>query len=231
MAFLFAGILSTGIGCGSKRSASEQAKNADEKPAVAPTPPIKVEPPKPTVTRPTIISRQEWKAKPMRGEGKPNAVDCITIHHTGVAQKANFPIEKKLQNLQHFSQTESKLASGKMKPAWLDVPYHFYIAIDGKIAEGREIKFVSDTNTEYDPTNHATIVVEGTFDIEEPTAEQQESLLALVAWLSVKYQVPADRIKVHNEYAKTVCPGTNLKKTIPALREKVVELTGVIEGR
>src|SRR5262249_50222605 len=119
----------------------------------------------------------------------------------------------------------------KLKPAWLDVPYHFYISVDGKIAEGRQIKFVSDTNTEYDPTQHATIVVEGNFENEQPSAVQQEALQALVAWLSLEYQVPVSRIKAHNDYAKTACPGVNLKKMLPALRDKTAELTAEPENR
>ena len=185
----------------------------------------------PQVQRPNILSRQDWKAKAPRGEGKEHTIHCITIHHTGVPQKAGTTIEKKLQGLQNYSQNESRLASGKLKPAWLDVPYHFYVSVDGKIAEGRPIKFVSDTNTEYDPTNHATVVVEGNFENEQPTAEQQTALQALVAWLSVEYNVPDSRVKAHNDYARTACPGVNLKKSLPSLREKVVELTGTSSHR
>jgi hypothetical protein len=194
-------------------------------------PPTAGDAPRPTVPRPTIITRKQWKAKELRGEGTPHTIHCITIHHTGVAQKVGTTIEKKLQGLQTYSQSESRLASGKLKPAWLDVPYHFYISVDGKIAEGRPIRFVSDTNTEYDPTRHATIVVEGNFETEQPTDEQLEALQALTAWLSVEYQVPASRIKAHNDYARTACPGVNLKKSLPALVEKVAELAGVPEPR
>jgi hypothetical protein len=179
------------------------------------------------VERPLIISRKEWSAKPPRGEGQDNSgIDRITIHHTAVVQNTKLPIEKKLQKLQHFSQTESKLASGKTKPAWLDVPYHFYISCDGKIAEGRPITIVSDTNTEYDPARHATIVLEGNFETEQPTAEQSTSLTAMVVWLSAEHHVSPERIGAHNDFAKTACPGVNLKATIPTLRKSVEQLNG-----
>lgn len=200
-------------------------------PAPNDNPPPASDAPQAKVPRPTILTRKQWSAKAPRGEGKPHTIDRITIHHTGVAQKVGFPIEKKLQNLQTFSQSESKLASGKMKPAWIDVPYHFYISVDGKIAEGRPITIASDTNTEYDPTNHATIVVEGNFETDRPTDEQLAALRAMTAWLSVEYQVPASRIKVHNDFAKTACPGVNLKKAMPALVEQVAELAGVAEKK
>ena len=82
-------------------------------------------------------------------------------------------------SLQRFSQTASRLDTGKLKPVWFDIPYHFYIAVDGKIADGRSIKFVGDTNTDYNPTGHALVVLEGNFENEEPSPDQLKSLQAL----------------------------------------------------
>lgn len=170
------------------------------------------------LSKPTIISRKDWKAKNPVGEGKEHTIRFLTIHHTGTPQKKETKIEKKMQNLQNFSQTESRLASGKLKPIWFDVPYHYYIAVDGKIAEGREIKFVGDTNTNYDPTGHALIVLEGNFETEQPSAEQQKSLREMTGWLLAQYKIPVAEIKAHNDYAATACPGNNLKILLPKLR-------------
>ena len=192
-------------------------------------PEIKEESSNLTVFRPSIVSRQEWKAKDSVGTIKEQTIRYITIHHTATLQKKDTPIEKKLQNLQNFSQSKSPLASGKMKPVWFDVPYHYYIAVDGKIAEGREIRFVGDTNTDYDPTGHALIVLEGNFEIEQPSSEQQKSLQDLMAWLSTEYKVAKTEIKAHNDYASTACPGKNLKVLLPMLREKVGEIIKISE--
>jgi hypothetical protein len=171
--------------------------------------------------RPKIISRKDWEASAPVGNGKVHMIRSITIHHTATLQKKDVKIEKKMQNLQKFSQTESPLANGRMKPVWFDIPYHYYVAADGKIAEGRELKFVGDTNTNYDPTGHALVVLEGNFETEEPTAGQLKSLTALTAWLAAKYKVSMSEIKVHNDFAATACPGVNLKKLIPELTEKI----------
>lgn len=171
--------------------------------------------------RPPIVSRKEWNAKKPVGNAKKHAIRFITVHHTATTQKPDVSIEKKLQNLQAFSQRDDKLASGKLKPAWFDVPYHYYIAVDGRIAEGRKIRYVGDTNTEYDPTGHALIVVEGSFNTEEPTKEQIESLKKMIDWLAHKYRVPAANLKGHDDYAKTTCPGKKIKDMLPAFREKL----------
>lgn len=175
-------------------------------------------------SRPKIISRKKWKAKDPIGKVQGHTIRSITIHHTATLQNEKLAIEKKMQNLQNFSQNESRLASGKLKPVWFDVPYHYYIASDGKIAEGREIKFVGDTNTEYDPKGHALIVLEGNFETEQPTSKQQESLQKLAVWLALKWKVSASEIKAHNDYAATACPGENLKKLLPTFRQKIGEI-------
>ena len=172
-------------------------------------------------SRPKILSRQEWKAKDAIGEMRQHTIRHITIHHTASPQKEKITTEKKMQNLQNFSQSESRLASGKNKPVWADVPYHYYIAANGQIAEGREIKYAGDTNTDYDPGGHALIVLEGNFENERPTTEQLDSLRELAAWLAVNHQIPVSEIKAHNDYAATACPGVNLKKLMPSLKQKI----------
>jgi hypothetical protein len=190
-------------------------QNQIEKPSTATTPgPL---PPK-------ILSRKEWKAKDAIGEMQQHTLQHITIHHTATPQKEESSIEKKMQNLQNFSQREGRLASGKIKPAWADVPYHYYIAVDGQIAEGRDIRYAGDTNTDYDPSGHALIVLEGNFEKEQPSLRQLASLLELLTWLSVNYAIPVSEIKAHNDYASTACPGINLKKLLPTLKQKVADL-------
>jgi hypothetical protein len=86
----------------------------------------------PIPPRPQILSRQEWKANDAIGKMQSHTLQHITIHHTASPQKPGVALEKKMHNLQRFSQSESRLASGKTKPAWSDVPYHFYIAANGR---------------------------------------------------------------------------------------------------
>lgn len=184
---------------------------------------VKNEVPSEIAPRPDIVSREQWVAKDPVGEAKEHTISVITIHHTATLPKKGVSIEKKMKSLQNFSQTESRLDTGKLKPAWFDIPYHFYVSVDGQIAEGRSIKYVGDTNTEYDPTGHALIVLEGNFENTEPSTEQLGSLRALASWLAAFYKVPPADIKAHNDFASTACPGKKLKVLLPSLREKVAE--------
>ena len=168
--------------------------------------------------RPNILSRQAWGAQNANGEMKPHKPAHITVHHTASAQNRSRSTAEKIQALQRFSQQPGKLSGGGEKPAWPDVPYHFYIGVDGQIAEGRDINFAGDTNTDYDPTGHVLIVLEGNFEDEEPSAEQTKALDELALWVAVNWQISSDEIKSHKDYASTLCPGRHLQNLLPGLR-------------
>lgn len=169
-----------------------------------------------------IMSREEWKAQPAREGLIWHIPRYITIHHTGTNQNTNRTAAEKLQALQKFSYTEGVLGDGVTpKKPWPDVPYHYYIAVDGTVVEGREIQYQGDSNTDYDLNGHALIVVEGNFEKEEIKEIQFEKLEQLVIALAKKYKVSAEDITGHKDQAQTTCPGEDLYKMLPQLREKV----------
>src|ERR1044071_4423846 len=90
------------------------------------------------ILKPAIESRAEWGAKPPIPPWKEQKGIRITIHHAGVPTKRDRTFEAMLQALQKFSQNPDKLDSGKEKPAWPDIPYHWYIGWRGGIADCRD---------------------------------------------------------------------------------------------
>ncbi len=168
-----------------------------------------------------VLPRASWHAHPPAFEMRPHALHRITVHHTATRQQPRRSLPDKMRGLQEFSQHEGMLASGRAKPAWPDVPYHFYIDSRGRIAEGREIGYTGDTNTEYDPTGHILIVLEGNFEEERPSRGQLRSLARLVKGLAVQWQIPAEYVQGHQDYASTLCPGVHLYAYLPGLRALV----------
>lgn len=156
-------------------------------------------------------------------EMKRHKVRKLTIHHTATRQNPNRSLADKLSALQKFSQNPGKLGDGRSKPAWPDVPYHYYIDCNGQVGEGREVDFVGDTNTEYDPTGHALVVLEGNFEEEQVTEAQWTSLRTVSRWLMRQYDINEGDLKSHKDYAQTLCPGKNLYARLPELRELVGE--------
>lgn len=172
---------------------------------------------------PVIVSRAEWKAKPPVLEMITQAPSRILIHHTASKKQPGSSLLKKMTNLQHFSQTKQKLADGRTKMPWADIPYHFYIAADGQIAEGRTITAVGDTNTGYDPAGYIQIVVEGNFEIETPSKTQLASLENLLRAMMERYDMKASAISFHQGVAQTACPGKNLIAALPGIMKTLGE--------
>jgi N-acetyl-anhydromuramyl-L-alanine amidase AmpD len=146
-------------------------------------------------------------------------------------QRPDLTLETKLRNLQEFSMRDDfvtrwdkqkkKRKKIKAKPAWGDVPYHFYIDSAGRIGEGRSMEFAGDTNTGYDTDGYIQIVVEGDFAQEQPGTQQLYALDDLVLWLADTYQMTPDDITGHADHAETDCPGANLQSHFALLRAKV----------
>ena len=168
-----------------------------------------------------FVSRAEWGARPAVPPMRTHVPRRITIHHTATVQAPARAAGEKLRALQRFSQRADSLASGRAKPAWPDVPYHFYVAADGVVAEGREWRYVGDSNTPYDPSGHLLVVVEGNFETDTLSDAQGRSLAALVPALALRFGVTAERLGAHRDFADTRCPGANLVAELPRLRRLI----------
>jgi len=169
-----------------------------------------------------MIEREAWGARAPVLAMRAQTPTRITIHHTGTPQRPDLSTAQKIKNLQLFSQREDKLADGRTKPAWGDVPYHYYLGLDGKIAVGRDEAYAGDTNTEYDPAGHVLVVVEGNFEVEKVADAQWRALVEIVWWLAQRHQVPVADIQSHGDYAKTDCPGADLYRRLDGLRWEIL---------
>lgn len=168
-----------------------------------------------------IIPRSEWGAKPPVREMVRHQPRQITIHHTATRQRAERSIGAKLRALQGFSQSEGKLADGRTKKSWADVPYHYYIDNKGRVAAARDVAFVGDTNTAYDPTGHIGIVLEGNFEVETLGPAQRSSLIDLLTHLTAVHGISAADIGVHRHHVGTACPGADVMRHLPAILAEV----------
>lgn len=172
--------------------------------------------------KPDIVPRAAWGAAPANEAlMRRQTAHAIIIHHTGEKQNRKHKLETKLKNLQSFSMNPGTISgTGKKKPAWGDVPYHFYIDLEGRTGEARSVAFAGDTNTGYKTDGFIQVVLEGHFDSETPTPQQFAALDALVVWLAATYKVAGKDITGHNDHAPSDCPGKKLKAYLDTLRTK-----------
>ena len=135
----------------------------------------------------------------------PHRITHVTLHHTGSAEplRPEDDPREKLRGLQSW---------GARDRNWWDVPYHYLIDLDGRIYEGRDWRYMGETNTTYDPEGHFLISVIGNYERQEATPAQVEAIANLMAWAVSRFDVPVDRIGGHYNYAQTGCPGKQLRR-------------------
>ena len=135
----------------------------------------------------------------------PHRITHVTLHHTGSAEplRPDEDPREKLRGLQ---------AWGARARNWWDVPYHFLIDLQGRVYEGRDWRYMGETNTTYDPAGHFLISVIGNYGRQEPTAAQLDAIADMMAWAIDRFDLPVDRLGGHYDYAETSCPGIHLRK-------------------
>lgn len=151
----------------------------------------------------------------------PHRITHVTLHHTGSAEPLR-PDEDpaaKLRGLQSW---------GASARNWWDVPYHFLIDLQGRVYEGRDWRYMGETNTTYDPSGHFLISVIGNYGRQESTPAQIQAIADLMAWAIDRFDLPLDRIGGHYNYAETSCPGQHLRKYLEdgTFRRLVAERVG-----
>jgi len=181
--------------------------------------------PGPMVAKPPeIVSRAQWHSEPQPiPEERKHQPQFITIHHAGVLWKTGGDPVKFVRNMQKWGQTEKK---------WPDLPYHFLIAPDGRIFEGRPLEYEPESNTRYDLQGHIGVELMGNFEEQRVSDEQLSSCTRLVAWLCQELHIDPSKIAAHKDRARdqTVCPGRDFYRYLQEgqLRSWV---EGVLQGK
>ena len=160
------------------------------------------------VEKPPIVSREEWGSKPQPiPDDRKHTPTYLTIHHAGVVWAGKSTPEQFLRNMQGWGQREKK---------WPDLAYHFLIAPDGKVYEGRDLAYEPETNTKYEISGHVNVELMGNFEEQRMSPAQLESLVKVCAWLGQELNIDPSQIGGHNDRApgQTSCPGKDLYRYI-----------------
>ncbi|HEV2293405.1 MAG TPA: peptidoglycan recognition family protein [Tepidisphaeraceae bacterium] len=160
------------------------------------------------VEKPPIVTAKEWGSKPQPiPDSRKHTPKYITIHHAGVIVKSTTDPATFVKNMQGWGQRDKN---------WPDLPYHFLIAPDGRIFEGRDLTYEGETNTKYPLKDQVQVELMGDFTKQRMTPRQLESLVKLTAWLCAEYKIDPILMGGHNERAprQTSCPGTDLFRYI-----------------
>lgn len=170
----------------------------------------------------------------------------LTVHYTGVQKRSTQTLEQKLHILFDYSVRSAEVAPptpapvpvpvpgdatkkpapppkpkkpGRKKKEWGDIPYHYYLDLDGKVAATRDPAYQPDSNTKYNRDGHITIVVEGNAT-DGITPAQKTKLFTLMKALQDLHKIPMSRVGVHKDYAQTDCPGKEIMDAVLEYKKK-----------
>ena len=150
-----------------------------------------------------VIPRKGWNAS----EAKPYKSQVpvqITVHHEGgkVLLETDDAAQR-LKNIQTWGMGKDR--------NWTDVPYHFLIAPDGTVYEGRNPLTAGETATEYDPSGHLLVCFLGNYEEQKLNEKLLDVLTRLIAKLCVQYNISPETIASHRDHSTmTTCPGKNI---------------------
>lgn len=177
-----------------------------------------------------IMSRLGWRAAPRRGSNSSHTPFRVTVHHTMGNQPMNeAETARAVKNIQHYHMV-GRAREGK--EAFDDIGYHFLIAGDGRVVEGRRAEYIG-AHAGRSNDGNIGIAMMGDFNKVQPTAAQLESLTRLVTYLSIRYKKDPDTkgfLEAHNHYNNTDCPGRHLMSRLEALRRVIDKENEIIVG-
>jgi N-acetylmuramoyl-L-alanine amidase len=168
-----------------------------------------------------IMSRLGWRAAPRRGSNQNHDPYRVTVHHTqGKQAMTEAETAAAVKGIQHYHM----VGRGREgKDNFEDIGYHFLVAGDGRVVEGRRAEYLGAHAGGANDGNIGVAMM-GDFNKVRPTDAQIESLTRLVTFLSIKYKKdPSAKgfLEPHMHYTNTDCPGEHLMAILDSLRRKI----------
>ena len=175
------------------------------------------------VEKPTVISREEWGARPPEsGYSNHPYFRKLTLHHAaGWAAKSLDEGKAAVKSIQEFHQ------DGR---GWSDIGYHFLVDMAGNIYQGRP-ETVLGAHVGGANTGNIGVCALGCYHppetslpcYDEMTYATEKSLIHLYSWIADTYGVDPNVLKGHRDYfGTTSCPGDNVWPMLPQMRADIV---------
>lgn len=174
-------------------------------------------PPPPLVVE--VISKEGWGAADP-GPFRAHRPVRLTFHHAAAASSDPAGALERIREYQRFHQDAG----------WPDVAYHFLVDQAGRIYEGRPVGAVGDTFTNYDPTGHFLVCLDGNFDVDVPTSESIDASISILAWAAQRFDIDPQTLTGHRDHSpETTCPGEHAYRMLDEIAHRIGET--IDEGR
>jgi hypothetical protein len=174
-----------------------------------------------------VLPRSSWiAAAPIKSRLEPmGKVTRITVHHEAMGAAEEGSVEEVKDELR-------LLRTSHINRSFADIGYHYVIDYNGRIWEGRPVKYQGAHAGNGDANRgNIGIVLLGNFEIQKPTKTQLSSLQTLTEYLMKRYSLTCARVFTHKEIrskyglSATACPGRNLQSQVNLMRTSLAEAT------
>lgn len=178
-------------------------------------PPVVAKPVEPDTKQLFDVPRSKWAIEGIDTNNiDPMGVKPwrITIHHSG----DNIDLGADPTDALLRIERQHKLGAGKNEP-FACIGYHFVISADGRIWEGRPLKYQGAHSTGDNNKGNIGICLLGNFEVQYVTKQQQAHLVELVGRLCDQYGISRSNIVGHSHFKDTDCPGKHLLPLVQSL--------------
>jgi hypothetical protein len=187
-----------------------------------------------------IHPRDRWGADlPPKGVIQRDDVRFLLVHHTASSNGSTDPVGV-IRSAYAFHTGPSK--------SWPDVAYHFFVAPDGSVWEGRTGSLAGGYEASATGGNQGwaqLVCLIGNFERTPPTPQAQAALVDVLKWLTWRYwldpapaatvdyvsrgsnkhpagtRVTTPVISGHRDATSTACPGDEAYALLPTWRRRV----------
>jgi hypothetical protein len=159
-----------------------------------------------------FVPREKWGSTPDPiPDSRRHTPKYVTLHHAGVLWTNSQEPEQFLRNMQAWGKRRPEIEQPPRNTYWPDLAYHFLIAPDGRIFEGRPLEYEPESNTKYDLAGNINVELMGDFSRQRPSVAQLESSVRITAWLMQELQIEPKNVRTHRDAApgQTECPGAD----------------------
>ena len=161
------------------------------------------------------ISRSSWaKGRPIPTNMKRMLpARYITIHHDGMSAFTSTSKSSAASRLETIRKSHLRRDGGR----WGDIGYHFAIDPAGRLWQARSLTW-QGAHVKAKNEGNIGVVVLGNYEQQSVNGAQAAAINSTLRTLMNTFKVPVSRVRTHQEWAATACPGKSLQQVMVGIR-------------
>jgi hypothetical protein len=208
------------VGCGTKKVTTKLPSPIwpGSQPPPLELPPMEAILPEPSLMM-GAISRNTWaQGQPIpRHMNRMLPARYITLHHDGMTAFTSTSKSSASSRLETIRKSHLRRDGGR----WGDIGYHFAIDPMGRLWQARPLAW-QGAHVRAKNEGNIGIVVLGNYELQSVNRAQLATVTSTLQSLMKKYKIPVSKVRTHQEWAATACPGRSLQQAMVGIRGRTL---------